>query len=413
MRQSAEPSLRAVRPGAERWLASAPRRTLLMVAGGLLLASLSAALWVDAAQSFGRPVDWTWILQRRLVEWLPWVLLFEPLVWFSRRLSAWTRSGTLAVLLHVPLSFGVALAMTELDAVLARSLLPDPPWADARVLDSEGGEPGRRGRPDSLYRGRSGRGPWGRYRTERGILLYWVLLGIGWSVHSYLRNRDQERRAVDLELRSANLERELARAQLGNLQSHLHPHFLFNALHSVGGLVRHGEEQAALSTLANVGGLLRAMLELGSRTELTLGEELELVERYVDVERIRLGERLRVEIAFEPGAADARVPTLVLLPLVENAIVHGIAPRREGGVLSLSARREGAQVLIEVRDDGPGFPAGVLAGGGAASERTPIGLANTRERLAAHYGDDASLELENPAQGGARALLRLPLRSAT
>jgi sensor histidine kinase YesM len=254
---------------------------------------------------------------------------------------------------------------------------------------------------------------WTRFRTERGVLVYWALLGLGWSVHSYLRTRDQERRAVELELRSANLERELARAQLGNLQSHLHPHFLFNALHSVGGLVRNGEEQAALSTLSNVGGLLRSMLELGERTEVTLGEELELIERYLEVERIRLGDRLKVETTTEPGVAEALVPTLILLPLVENTIKHGIAPRREGGVLSLSARREGDQVVIEVCDDGPGFPPAVLAGSGPASERTPIGLSNTRERLAVHCGDAAALELENPAGGGARAVLRLPFRRAT
>jgi len=407
------PAARVAHSGPERWLSSPVRRTLLMLGGALLLATLSAALWMDAAESFGRPADWTWIVERRLIEWLPWVLMFEPLIWFARRLNRWTRSGAVAVLLHVPLSFGVALGMTELDAVLADAMMPDPPWAEERGEPRPGPSAPDQGSERRGPRPRSARSMWGRFRTERGILVYWALLGVGWSLHSYLRNREQERRAVDLELRSATLERELARAQLGNLQSRLHPHFLFNALHSVGGLVRNGEEQAALSTLSNVGGLLRAMLELGDRTEVALGAELELVERYLDVERIRLGERLRVETSFEPGAAGAMVPTLILLPLVENTIKHGIAPRREGGVVSLSARRVGDQVELVVSDDGPGFPPAVLAGDQPESERAHIGLANTRERLAAHYGGAAALELDNPPGGGARAVLRLPFRSAT
>jgi signal transduction histidine kinase len=405
----------------ERWLESTPRRLLLIAAGVLLLAGASTVLWADAASTFDRPPEWGYTLGRRLVEWLPWVFLFEPIVWIGRLIARWTGRVWLAIALHAPLSLGLALGMAELDGRLSRALLGPPPWEAWREeMRAERGWPERdrseRGGPERDAEGERGRGfrgerrgPWDRFRIERGMLLYWVVLGLGWGAHTYRRNREEERRAAGLELRNTRLERELVGAQLGNLRSQLHPHFLFNALHSIGGQIRERDEQAALTTLSNVGGLLRALLEQGEKREVPLVEELELMERYLDVERVRLGERLAVESHFEPGIGNALVPALILLPLVENAIKHGLAPRAERGHLSLTTRRDADEVWLEVRDDGPGFPAKALGSGGAAEGgRTHIGLRNARERLAAHYGDAAALELSNAEGGGARVRVRIP-----
>ncbi|MCB9915116.1 MAG: histidine kinase, partial [Planctomycetes bacterium] len=238
---------------------------------------------------------------------------------------------------------------------------------------------------------------------------YWALLGVAWGLDSFLRQRNEERERAALALRASRLERDLVEANLSNLREQLHPHFLFNALHSVGGLIDEGRGELAASLLAELGELLRALLDREPEQLAPLGQELELAERYLEIEGARLGERLSVTFREEVDASRALVPSFLLLPLVENAVRYAIAPRPAGGVLEVDVRREGDALVIEVRDDGPGFPPEVLAGEPRGDgERRSIGLANTRSRLAALYGDAAALELTNRVEGGARVRVRLP-----
>lgn len=242
------------------------------------------------------------------------------------------------------------------------------------------------------------------------MLAYAALLALGSSVRSFLSQRDQERLSEELLLRAARLESELAGARLASLENQLQPHFLFNALHSVGGLVRSGEQETAVATLAALGSLLRTSLDQDGADQVPLHEEIDLVEGYLDIERIRLGERLETTIELERGTANASVPTLLLLPLVENAVRYAIAPRTEGGSLLVRAWREESFVFIEVTDDGPGFPEVVIERGeGPEDGRKHIGIANTRARLSTVYGDEARLTLENRVEGGARIEIRIPV----
>jgi len=235
------------------------------------------------------------------------------------------------------------------------------------------------------------------------LLVYLMILMSGAAVRALIRAQDEQRRADQLDT-------ELARAQLASLRAQLHPHFLFNALHSVGGLVREHEEQAALEALSSLAELLRTTLERGDESALPLAEELEVVERYIELESLRLGERLAFELDVAPGTLDARVPALLLLPLVENTVKHAIAPRREGGHLAVRTRLEGNFVVVEVEDDGPGFPEAILRDDPPrAGERRGIGVANTRSRLRLLHGPEAKLQLENLAAGGALARLVLPI----
>ena len=224
------------------------------------------------------------------------------------------------------------------------------------------------------------------------------LLGVATAVRVATRHREQE-------IAAAGTEAALAHARFEALSAPLNPHFLFNTLQSVSTLMRRDAEVAA-EVLARFGGLLRLALERTSAQEVTLAEELELLAMYTDVERVRFGGRLRLEVRADAALRGARVPHLLLQPLVENAIRHGVEARRGEGRVDVSADADGGALVLRVRDDGPGPSA---AGNGRPRG---IGLANTRARLPALYGARQRLELESGGEGGACVTVTLPLRFA-
>lgn len=239
---------------------------------------------------------------------------------------------------------------------------------------------------------------------------------------------EARREAAERTLAAAQLERGLAAARLESLQAQIRPHFLFNTLNALAVLARRGDGAAVDRAIGDLGELLRATFDAPGRHEISLAEELELVERYLSLQRIRFPDRLRAEFTVEPAARAARVPALLVQPLVENAIEHGLTTV-SGGHVHVSAARHGEQLVIEVRDDGPGFGAlasggivGPIAGPGAASppgasagetgRGAGLGLANTRERLALLHGAAASLECRDAAEGGGIVRITLPWRTA-
>jgi two-component system, LytTR family, sensor kinase len=201
-------------------------------------------------------------------------------------------------------------------------------------------------------------------------------------------------------LRAAHLETGLTRARLQLLKTQLHPHFLFNTLNAVAALI-YTDVEAAERVLARLGDLLRLALEDFGVQEAPLARELEVIRYYLEIEQARLGPRLRVCWKIAPEVTDALVPTFLLQPLIENAIRHGIAPRSEPGRIEVRAWREGAELCLEVRDDGPGLQVKAKPGGG-------VGLANTRARLLHLYGAEQHFEIVNDPRGGCVARVRLP-----
>ncbi len=199
--------------------------------------------------------------------------------------------------------------------------------------------------------------------------------------------------------RNAQLEGQLAKAQLQALQMQLHPHFLFNTLNSISALVRNDPEIAD-EMIQRLGDFLRITLEHASVTDLTLSEELEFVTCYLQIEEVRFSDRLKTSLDIAPDARNVRVPKLILQPLVENAIRHGIANRPSAGRIDITARRVDGHLRIVVRDDGPGMP---------GSPKTGIGLGNTQERLKQLYGNAHRLALENSPDGGLAVTLELPV----
>ena len=241
-------------------------------------------------------------------------------------------------------------------------------------------------------------------RIFAGLDGCWLALIAFCAIHALVLHYTELQQSRLREAESARFARE---AQLRALQYQLQPHFLFNTLNSISSLVADGRGADATRMLARLGDLLRDSLERGDAREVTLAEELATTEHYLDIEKARLGRRLRVETRIGPGVLQALVPPLLLQPLVENAIRHGIAPRMEGGVLAMHVEKREGRLLIELRNDG--LPAGE---GERAGRSGAIGLANVRQRLAALYPDAHAFQWNLADDGSCHVALALPLRLA-
>jgi two-component system, LytTR family, sensor kinase len=227
------------------------------------------------------------------------------------------------------------------------------------------------------------------------LLVYWAIIGATQGLAYY-------RKLEERELKAAQLETRLAQAQLQVLKIQLQPHFLFNTLHAISALVQK-DPDAADHTIALLSDLLRLTLETGSEQEVSLQRELDFVERYLEIEQTRFGDRLTVRLEIADDVRDARVPSFVLQPLVENAIRHGIAPRSEGGSIEIIALRRDGELTMLVQDNGQGFAGTAI--------REGLGLRNTRARLEQLYGAGDRLILTQAPTGGTVVTLNIPFHT--
>ncbi|HET9982938.1 MAG TPA: histidine kinase [Longimicrobiales bacterium] len=242
----------------------------------------------------------------------------------------------------------------------------------------------------------------GIHPLSRGVLESLLAALLAWGALCF---GVQYRQALRAEReRAARAEARAHEARLEALRYQLNPHFLLNALNAVSTLVADARNDEARRMIARLGDFLRLTLEGGATAEVPLAEELEFASRYLDIERIRFGDRLTVRIEVEPEALAVRVPALLLQPLVENAVRHGIAPQAAGGQVTIEARCLGELLYLRVSDDGPGLSeASRPAGRG-------VGLSNTRSRLLQLYGPAHRFELERPLGGGLSVLMAIPRR---
>jgi two-component system LytT family sensor kinase len=229
-----------------------------------------------------------------------------------------------------------------------------------------------------------------------GILTYWLIVGLYQSIHFY-------QAAMERQTEAAQLETQLSHAELENLKSQLHPHFLFNSLHTIGILMQENVD-AASHLLVCLGDLLRMALEQ-RENEITLQSELDFVGKYLEIELTRFHDRLKVYMDVPPELLGVYVPSLALQPLVENAIKHGISVDSAAGRLEIAAKLHNGKVWLCVRDDGPGLVPG-------SRLRFGVGLTNVQSRLKQLYGDQASLELTGGDGRGCEAIITIPLRSS-
>jgi two-component system LytT family sensor kinase len=225
---------------------------------------------------------------------------------------------------------------------------------------------------------------------DRELLVYCIIVLLSHASNYYQRYREGELRA--------------SQAQLQALKMQLHPHFLFNSLHSISSLV-HTDPDAADRMIARLGDFLRMTLENSAVQEVSLRQELEFLNCYLDIERIRFRDRLTTRLDVDPQTLSCRVPNLILQPIVENAIRHGVAPRAAPGRVEIKAARRDGVLRLEVRDNGPGLPAPHAP---RRANEGGVGLLNTRARLAQLYGEAHRFELCDDPRGGTVVTLEIP-----
>jgi signal transduction histidine kinase len=357
------------------------REILLIFAFWTFLATLSAVnrLLDPRGLSF-RPISpagpialayieaWTWAAFTPLILWLS--------SWAGKRSGVRTGRSWLRILLLLLIGVAVAIAVyTLLDG--ARFLvLPATP----------------------VRRGRGGTGSAfaplreiGRFRFLNQLLVYLAVLATGFAREFFLSDQRRQRQA-------AHLQAQLAEARLDALRMQINPHFLFNTLHAVSALVER-DPGGVRRMIARLSELLRHTIESHATDEVPLREELAFLRRYIEIMEIRFQGRLHVGMSIADDTVDGLVPNLILQPIVENALEHGVNRAAGDGRIGISSRRDGPRLLLTVRDNGPGLD---------AQNESGVGLANTRARLEQLYGIGAVLTLQNAEGGGVIAEIALP-----
>jgi signal transduction histidine kinase len=299
-----------------------------------------------------------------------WAMLTPLALWGSHRIALTPARWIKSLGLHALAGVGFVLLSTILERWLVAVVLATPRSAFAQ----------------SLF-----------YRFDSRFLAYLVIVTLAQVAHYVTLSRDRQ-------VEAAQLATQLARAELQVLKMQLQPHFLFNALNAISELV-HQDPQSADRMVARLGHLLRLSLEQAAGHQMVpLHQELEFLRAYLEIEQTRFGERLIVELVAGLEVLDSAVPTLLLQPLVENAIRHGAGQLTGGGRVAVRARRDGERLRITIEDNGPGFPED------DSSLPAGLGLRNTRERLRQLYGEDHRFRLANGPDGGARLLIEVPFR---
>ncbi len=240
------------------------------------------------------------------------------------------------------------------------------------------------------------------YNLPTGFLSYGVILLFSHVINYYKRYQEEEVKASQLKAELAEAQLQITRAELQSLKMQLHPHFLFNTLNSISALLDE-DAHAADEMLARLGDFLRLTLENSGAQTVALQEELEFLRRYLEIEQVRFQDRLTVKFDIEPETLTAQVPNMILQPIIENAIRHGIVERIAGGAIEIKARRENDKLILQVKDNGAGLHANP-----ATSNGQGVGLSNTRARLQQIYGTAHRFELENASEGGTVARLEIP-----
>jgi two-component system, LytTR family, sensor kinase len=348
-----------------------------------------AAIWFavglfDATQNVfvmraeGMHHNWARLYLALSVAWLPWALATPLVLRLAHRyppvqlrpLSTWLR--------HLAACTTIGFVFSAWTAALEKLLNP---WAKVT-----GPEPFLHIVSQTFY---------------NGILLGWLLYSAILLVSYMLDSR--ERLALQRS-EAARLNEQLMKAQLSALRRQIEPHFLFNTLNSIAGLVREKRNDAAVTMIVGLSDFMRRVLEDSTRQQVPLAEELDFTQKYLEIQKVRFVERLQCTVTVPSELLLAQVPTLILQPMVENAIKHGIAKRAQGGAVRILASRSNGMLTLSVYNDGPSLPAN------GEKTHSGIGLSNMRTRLQSLYGDAFKLNMQNQGSTGVEVSVSVPFK---
>jgi len=343
---------------------------LIFAGWTLIVVTFSVQAYVFAVAR-GRPDSYWREFILASSEWYIWAALTPLVLFLCRRFRIASQNWPRAVLLH--LIAGIAISFLQLAIQVRLNFIVNPGYKMTywRVLYF-----------------------FATFKLHMNLLTYWVIVALNHGIYYYQQSRARE-------LAWSRMEADLANAQLQVLNMQLHPHFLFNTLHSISTLISD-DPQAARQMVLKLSDLLRASLNKIEQPEVPLQQELDLLESYLSIEQTRFKDRLLIEKEIDANALACEVPTMILQPLVENAVRHGIGKHRQADRIAIVAQKTNDRLLLEVRNC-----VGSVENGGLTPARG-IGLANTRARLEQLYGRQHSFEIENRGEGGVAVRLSFP-----
>ena len=342
---------------------------------------------IDASQTVfpmraqGMHHNWVRLFLVSVIDWLPWALATPMVVRVGRRYPPFRPPVVKAVAVHLGFVAIIGLVTAGWSALL--EVLLDP-WAVSPPASSY----------ITLWLA----------RFSYGLLASLIVYGF---IQAIVFAMDSAERATRQHTEAALIGEQLAKAKLDGLRHQMDPHFMFNTLNAIAGLVRDHKSEAAISMIVGLSDLLRRSARDTDRPHVTLGEEIEYLQRYLEIQRARFGERLEVILDVPQDLCRILVPNLILQPLVENAIKHGIAKRADGGRIAVTARRAGDLLQLHVFNDGPRL------NGNWERSANGIGIANLRQRLEILYGNHFELNMCSPESGGVAVEVSIPFHASS
>ena len=359
----------------EKWLA-------IVAVWALLGVIYAAPIYVEVRAEQHGHMAWR-IFTWGVLTWVAWAPLTTAIIWLARNYSLVGETWKRSLSAHVP----AFLLISTLHSAAATAVTL---WI--KPFDNMGDS------PKEFWPRFLSRVP-GSFGSD--LLVYGAVIGMFYAFDYYRKYRERE-------ILATRLEAQLAQAQLDSLRMQLHPHFLFNTLNGIVGLVRDNKNSAAVSMLVGLSDLLRHTLEHSARHEVELREEINFIKLYLSIQEMRFSDRLRIELDIDPRTTKALVPNLILQPLTENALRHGVGRSAASGLVGISSAVENGHLRLRVYDEGAGLRDDWQLKGSAG-----IGLANTAARLQQLYDNDHEFDIRNRDGGGVEVVILIPFRTAS